>query len=385
MRWRAWPEGRAHGGSAGVDGLSLEAVERQGVAEFLPTIAQDWRTGSDNPQPVRRGYIPKPDGRQRPRGLPTGRDRVVQQACKVVIEPLVEATFQDHSDGVRPKRRAAQAGKRVKAQLVGGWSVGDADIEAYFDTMDHEGLMSMVSRRISDRRVLKLLRQWLHVGVMEEGRWQATERGCPQGGVSSPLLANIYVHGLDMDWTERYTTLGGLTRYAAAVVIVCRTQAAAQRALEAVTQVLQKLQLTLHPTKTRIVEMPYEGFEFLGFHCQKVSAREGGRLVPLMWPGQRALKAVRRQLRSETLRRNLSGALAAIAAKLNPLIRGWRHDFRVGNSTQQLQALDRYGRRRLLNWGLACLKRVVVRDPSAWLRQSGIEYFSLPGRCGGHS
>jgi RNA-directed DNA polymerase len=201
----------------GVDGLSLEEVERQGVAEFLQTIAQDLRTGSYKPPPVLRVYIPKPDGRQRPLGIPTGRDRVVQQACKVVIAPLFEANFQDHSYGFRPKRSAAQAVKRVKEQRVGGWYVVDADIAAYVDTIDHEVLMSLVSRRISARRVLKLLRQWLHVGVMEAGRWQATERGCPQGGVSSPLLANIYLHVLDMYWTERYTTLGAsrgmLTRW----------------------------------------------------------------------------------------------------------------------------------------------------------------------------
>ncbi len=186
-----------------------------------------------------------------------------------------------------------------------------------------------------------------------------------------------------MYWTERYTALGSLTRYADDVVIVCRTRAAAQRTLEAVTQVLQKLKLTLHPTKTRIVEMQHEGFEFLGFHFKKVRARKSGRLVPLMWPGQKALKAVRSQIRSETLRRSLSGSLAALVAKLNPIIRGWRNDFRVGNSTQQVQALDRYVRLRLLKWGLARRQRAVVRDPRAWLRQSGLEYFYLPGRCGG--
>jgi hypothetical protein len=146
---------------------------------------------------------------------------------------------------------------------------------------------------------------------------------------------------------------------------------------------LQKLKLTLHPTKTRIVEMQHEGFEFLGFHFKKVRARKSGRLVPLMWPGQQALKAVRSQIRSETRRRSLSGSLAALVAKLNPIIRGWRHYFRVGNSTQQLQALDRYVRRRLLKWGLARKQRAVVRDPRAWLRQRGLEYFYLPGICGG--
>jgi RNA-directed DNA polymerase len=148
-------------------------------------------------------------------------------------------------------------------------------------------------------------------------------------------MATRYLHGLEMYWTQRYTALGSFTRDADDVVIVCRTRAAAQRALEAVTQVLQKLKLTLHSTKTRIVERLHEGFEVLGFHFKKVKARKSGRLVPLMWPSQKALKAVRTWIRGETRRRSLSGSLAAMVAKLNPIIRGWRTYCYVGNSTRR--------------------------------------------------
>lgn len=146
---------------------------------------------------------------------------------------------------------------------------------------------------------------------------------------------------------------------------------------------MQKLKLTLHSTKTRSVELLHEGLEFLGCHFKTVKARKSGRLVPLMWPSQNALKAVRTRIRGETLRRSLSGSLAAMVAKLNPIIRGWRTCFCVGNATKKLQALDRYVRMRLIKWGLVRMKRVVVRHPNAWLRQSGIAYFYLPGRCGG--
>lgn len=347
--YEAWKRVKANKGSSGVDGITIEDIEAKGVDRYLTEIQVEMKSGNYQPLPVRRVMIPKPDGSQRPLGIPSVKDRIVQMATKIAIEPVFEADFKDCSYGFRPKRSAKQALEVVrKACNNKGYYVVDADIEKFFDNVNQDKLMILVEQRISDRRILKLIRQWLKSGVLYGNILEISELGTSQGSVISPLLANIYLNTLDRLWEKYGLNQGILVRYADDTVIICKNKKSANHALNLLKYIMEKLDLKLHPVKTKIINMwdGTEGFDFLGLHHRRFSKinKRGYRYgETYQYPSKKAMKKMK-----QTVKDNINQRYLLVKTEedlieiINPKIIGWRNYYRTRNDRKWMSAIDWY-------------------------------------------
>jgi group II intron reverse transcriptase/maturase len=351
--WRAWVAVRRNNGAPGIDKTTLAEVEQYGVARLLDEVAVELKEGRYRPVPTRRVLIPKPGTTEkRPLSIPTVRDRIVQAAVKIVLEPIFEADMLPCSFGFRPKRAAHDALQVLVDETWRGrrWVV-ETDIANCFSAIPHDKLMQAVEERVCDQAVLKLLRAMLRAGVMDDGEVRREVSGTPQGGVVSPLLANVYLHRIDRAWSTREH--GVLVRYADDVVVMCTSRQQAEAALARLTDLLAELGLEPKQAKTRIVflEVGGEGFDFLGFHHRLVRAwaRTGTQQVTFLarWPANKAMQHARDRIRQLTDRRRLLLKVEWIVQDINQFLRGWAGYFKYGNSARHFGKIRDYAKMRL--------------------------------------
>ncbi|MDN5851090.1 MAG: group II intron reverse transcriptase/maturase [Nitrococcus sp.] len=350
---RAWVQVRRNRGAPGIDRITIAQIERQGIDLLLDDLARDLKDGSYRPKPARRVFIPKPHrpGERRGLSVPTVRDRIVQVALKIVIEPIFEADFLPCSFGFRPKRSAHDALQvLIDESFTGRRWVVESDIANCFEAIPHDRLMGVIEGRIVDRNLLKLLRGLLRAGVMEDGAVRKAVSGTPQGGGVSPLLCNVYLNLLDRAWPQRGH--GVMCRYADDVVVMCATKREAESALVAFTAILDELGLEPKLAKTRIVHLAEggEGLDFLGFHHRYVRGNtDRSRHLTFLarWPSRQATHSCKARIRELTQRRRTCVAVEVVVQEVNASLRGWAGYFRYGNSARAFAAIRYYALMRL--------------------------------------
>jgi group II intron reverse transcriptase/maturase len=354
--WEAWRRVRSNKGSGGVDGITIDHIDKvYGAERFVEEIREKLISGTYHPLPARRKEIPKPDGKLRPLGIPSIIDRVVQMATKIVIEPIFETDFKDCSYGFRPKRSQHGAIRHIRREVRKGvyWVV-DIDIKGYFDNIEHEKLMKLVEQRISDRRILKLIWKWLKAGFVKDDQFYETDLGSPQGSVISPLLSNIYLDYLDTIWENKFTELGAIVRYADDLVILCKTKEQAMKSIDVLKAVFSKLEIQINTSKSKLINLwdDKTGFDFLGMHHRKIPKQVKGedRYMLRSYPSKKAMKNMKEKIKEVTEPRNrLFWTMNRMVDELNPKIQGWRNYYAMDSFANLfLNKIDWYIRKRLM-------------------------------------
>jgi RNA-directed DNA polymerase len=353
----AYELAKAHGGAPGVDGQSFPGIEGQGRENWIAELRQELQQGTYQPQAVRRVMIPKPNGGERPLGIPTIRDRVVQTAAKLVLEPILEADLEPNAYGYRPKRGAGEAVKKVHELLRGGYTdVVDADLSKYFDTIPHAELMQCVARRIVDSRMLRLIKMWLTVAVAErdgKGNWRYTAgqgKGTPQGGVISPLLANLYLNRFLKHWRlqgKGPQWRAHIVAYADDFVILSRGHAAEAR--EWTQKVMDRIGLTLNEQKTSIRDARREEFDFLGYTFGHRYSVWNGKPYMAARPSKKSIQRATGKV-YDLLRPREKGSWPEVRDRLNAQLRGWQHYFSYGTISRAYQIVNHYVEKRVRNF-----------------------------------
>ncbi|RKQ27484.1 group II intron reverse transcriptase/maturase [Oceanobacillus halophilus] len=346
----AWRKVKRKRGSGGIDGQTIEKiVDEYGERKFLNELYLELKENRFRPKPVRRAYIPKGNAKSRPLGIPTIKDRVAQMAMKMVIEPIFEADFQDCSYGFRPKRNAHQAIARIRKASKKSYWVVDVDIKGYFDNINQDKLLKLIEMRISDRRIVKLIRKWLEAGIMEDGHFRDSVTGVPQGGVISPLLSNIYLNVLDSLWLKKFAHLGQIVRYADDFVIMCRTKSQALKSIRVLKGIMKKLDLTLSAEKSRLVNIwdDSDGFDFLGLHHRKFPVlKEGNYKIYLMShiPTKKAMNRMREKIKEFVAKNHkLTLEMDELIKGLNRRLQGFKNYYLISPIAKRwLDEIDWY-------------------------------------------